>query len=1265
MNYLSGRVVLKETGVGIPDLLVVVYDADPRTKPEDLITAVGTPPQPSTGVAGGSDPAIGPQPGAAGGASATSVTAALTGATTLSTDGQPNIGDRLGSRLTGANGAFEFDYEDTEFQIRNPQEKRPDLWLMVLAPEEPGLDEAKRVLYLSPQICQDVGRTEQRLIRLPADLLTKAGIALPVDPGTAKQDPAAAKGKLNQAMDFHLDVEAETQKIAAARVAAARQQHEEAAQAIQARVLESLMGVSSDEARQLRIVVPGESPMPLMYDTVNNTITHTVNTQPLVGYVILLEEEAQPFRDGTGWRDQIPAAEIDPILFKADKHSQRPTVVVREDPLRAIRRAATGDDPFGDSGADAGDHGAGQSGAGDGTGGSGDGGSMTLTDLPAFVGRVVASVMPDGSGPTGRPTSEDIEKAVRGLQLRSGPADVPAFYDFHQLQIAFDYVWQHAIDDGVIDATQQLATGLAQAGGDPVGAVRKGGNPFDALRLEALHVATAQVALQSAGLSYRAPQRQPNGSGEPTPTPPRTRPPVIRPPFPGNLSDTNWVYNPPEPPEDLLAMLDDLLSERYKFEVFAPGTTNFGLLVTFRQEWELITHQVGDLVKTLTLAPKETRKVASKRVVKTERSVKEMEDNQRNRKDETKNTMRSEAEIVQKAQDKTSFNVTAKGNYDIGISSGDASTSLTRDAETSSAETKKAIQEAVLSASQDYSNRHKVELETHTIEEGEYSETAEISNPNDELTVTYLFYELQRRFRVSQHLHRLTPVVMVAMEVPNPSRAAIDKVLLSHAWIINRVLLDDRYRPALEYLCTCIVGDELALRDRAQKVTDARTAVATLQQLHRDMEAERRAREAAYDAAVEARSGATGSQDTEGVLEKGWDTLFGSDSEQDLEALRMREDLRKDQYERVVREEKELRMRLDSEIASLGAAQDAYSKANAQHSDHLLQIAGLRTHFKENMLYYMQAIWSYTFKDHIFLQLSSVKALKLTAKQRTYGLVEPDMLPLSISPKPGQIVLEVHADVQLNNGLDPAQDFVTLAEIADLDSPIGCKGNYMMFPLKESNPLTDYMMLPYLDSELGLHDPDDLGSWTPEDFVEYARNLLAQQKDKLSDAEYLALQNQLTEQYRRIASSPRLINDEVIVPTNSLYIEALPGAHPLLEDFKLAHREIDVDKARVEAGKLRLESLRYAGRLLSEEFEDPEIDRKIQINGAAPAIVVPLRRLSLSPWATHSTRAARRPAAPPSGLPRRLRRRRTIRRSQSGCSAPSTRRRSPMPWPTR
>jgi len=42
MNYISGRVILKETSggipVGIPDLLVVIYDVDPGTTPEEAIS---------------------------------------------------------------------------------------------------------------------------------------------------------------------------------------------------------------------------------------------------------------------------------------------------------------------------------------------------------------------------------------------------------------------------------------------------------------------------------------------------------------------------------------------------------------------------------------------------------------------------------------------------------------------------------------------------------------------------------------------------------------------------------------------------------------------------------------------------------------------------------------------------------------------------------------------------------------------------------------------------------------------------------------------------------------------------------------------------------------------------------------------------------------------------------------------------------------------------------------------------------------------------
>ena len=54
----------------------------------------------------------------------------------------------------------------------------------------------------------------------------------------------------------------------------------------------------------------------------------------------------------------------------------------------------------------------------------------------------------------------------------------------------------------------------------------------------------------------------------------------------------------------------------------------------------------------------------------------------------------------------------------------------------------------------------------------------------------------------------------------------------------------------------------------------------------------------------------------------------------------------------------------------------------------------------------------------------------------------------------------------------------------------------------------------------------------------------------------------------------------VIVPTVSLYIEALVGTHPLLEDFKLIHRALDVKKVQAEVRHAELENIRLAARAL-------------------------------------------------------------------------------------
>jgi hypothetical protein len=97
---------------------------------------------------------------------------------------------------------------------------------------------------------------------------------------------------------------------------------------------------------------------------------------------------------------------------------------------------------------------------------------------------------------------------------------------------------------------------------------------------------------------------------------------------------------------------------------------------------------------------------------------------------------------------------------------------------------------------------------------------------------------------------------------------------------------------------------------------------------------------------------------------------------------------------------------------------------------------------------------------------------------------------------------------------------------------------------------------------------------------------------------------ELTALYEALLTNPRPVAQDLVVPSTSLFIEALPGTHPLLEGFKLEHRTLDVQKARADARGAELENLRSAARLLVEDYEDPDVERKIVIEGDAGGLAV-------------------------------------------------------------
>jgi hypothetical protein len=268
-------------------------------------------------------------------------------------------------------------------------------------------------------------------------------------------------------------------------------------------------------------------------------------------------------------------------------------------------------------------------------------------------------------------------------------------------------------------------------------------------------------------------------------------------------------------------------------------------------------------------------------------------------------------------------------------------------------------------------------------------------------------------------------------------------------------------------------------------------------------------------------------------------------------------------------------------------------------------------HIRNNIFHYMQAVWSMEPPDQRFLRLHKVQVPQLdlarvpdpgnpgsTIPDRNYRVEVAAMEDIFQSFRvPGTTK---HKAFMIGT-LKPITEFKPLVEVADLDNLLGFKGNYMIFPMKQHNALTEFMAAPYVDSAFGAMDPDELSNVNLNDYGRYVCCL----HEKLPPDEFEALKPQLKKWLELLLADPLRNGDEVIVPANSLFIEILPGTHPLLENFKLRHRELDVYKVQADVRKAELENLRLAARLLNEEREDPDIDKKVVIEGSAAVVVDP------------------------------------------------------------
>ena len=153
----------------------------------------------------------------------------------------------------------------------------------------------------------------------------------------------------------------------------------------------------------------------------------------------------------------------------------------------------------------------------------------------------------------------------------------------------------------------------------------------------------------------------------------------------------------------------------------------------------------------------------------------------------------------------------------------------------------------------------------------------------------------------------------------------------------------------------------------------------------------------------------------------------------------------------------------------------------------------------------------------------------------------------------------------------------TLGEVADLDKLLGFKGNYMVFPAAQPNYMHAFMMQDYVASDGSLKDPDWLESMSVDEAVDYLKCVRSRHESIV----YEAARREVSRMLARRISEGRLDSNSVVLPSDALYIEALPGSRPIMESFKRVHRATDVKKAQAEVRGLELENLRLAARLVA------------------------------------------------------------------------------------
>lgn len=1170
-NIITGKVVADASSIGIPDLLVVAIDLD-------LNRFVTRSDEPTGGhTTDKTTPATTSTTNAMTTSSATPSDLLLQAAL-AAMDREPTDAyapQRLGSVLTERDGAFRIDYADDLFhdnavpnradkrRMRLPEpDVRPDIVLLVLAPDRPdengaGRSVKERLLFHSRPIRFEAGRIEAEIIRIGEERLATFDIQVAGD-GVGDTQTSPLRYAAARTAQYTRDAEllnVRTNLFLQFEVPQLKKQK----QAL-TKFLPNLLPAAGGAKPHFIGFTPTYNDLVSKAWNQISILPWLMIDAPRTGRVYLNHKDLEVLGTNATAIAATPAG--DTITFGTLLHHigygngpyRNRDLSTQIELKRTIYRLNHAPAP------------------------------VVTPVLPGPVSQATTDSVRDSvlqrlqeqvEGLAREPEQADpaqdlsrIKRIIDSLEQTSGLTNVAAMHDIETLQVAFEPTWTAAFDEDLKQTVQQLYQGINR---------------------EELQAASGVVFPAFEDIANVCQLRE-------------------------LLSDLAIAANSPYCPNTqhvgALAMsLATRLAERYSFTYFAPGSINYGMMLTYRQSWTPMTYQVGRLAETVPLAPGETRTLKMTRTVRRTRKQSSRHKSSLHQTRESSSVSRTEVDAMEKTAFAMSHQATTQAQFNIGIGSLGATGQFSLNSSAESQSVHKSFAEMARKSSQEVRREVELQVDTESTDETVSESTRTLKNPNDELTVTYLLYELERRYKVSSNIQAVHPVILVALDMPAPHEIT-DAWILEHEWVIRDVLLDPDLEEALDLL-----EDNRSQDDANIAILKVNFEAATHISHKADLEFERltqlaRARRQTIvdlmegEGVVKANESGAGERVMAAVLSGGLSEFFGGgQSQQDemMAATRQAIDKSLEYLGEELRGAAEAR---DRAISALNQATERYSQAvttRAMTNQKLLQ---LRLHVRGHIFHYLHEIWRRRDPDDLFFSLFDLEVPFLAPQKGQCKLRLPTQEELD-QQVPGVVIdgdlymVDIHpATVAPSLANMPKKQLI---EIADLDRPLGFKGNYVVFPLRENSLLTDYMIVSYLDGYYGVRDPALNASYSAKDLVAYAQtawndpvvNFTVQDKAKL--AELILAAGRRNPGY----------DSDIVLPTGQIYMEALKGDQALLERFKLAHRGIDVLKVEEEVRGARLENLRRAQRVGMEDpmLDDPDIERTTLVRGLDAAIV--------------------------------------------------------------